>query len=55
LQELSGKAIGSASYKTFARDFGMKVSDVRGDDLQKQDAAIQNTFNTVAPKVFAKK
>ncbi|MGT2455542.1 Bug family tripartite tricarboxylate transporter substrate binding protein [Cupriavidus basilensis] len=54
LQELFAKAIASDAYKAFARDFGMKVADVRDDDLQKQVASIQNTFNSVAPKVFTK-
>jgi tripartite-type tricarboxylate transporter receptor subunit TctC len=55
LQELFAKAIASDSYKAFAKEFGMKVADVRGDDLQKQAVAIQNTFDTVAPKIFTKK
>lgn len=54
LQELFAKAIASDSYKAFAKEFGMKVADVRGDELQKQAVAIQNTFNTVAPKIFTK-
>ncbi|TWG79032.1 tripartite-type tricarboxylate transporter receptor subunit TctC [Cupriavidus gilardii J11] len=54
LQELFAKAIASDAYQAFTREFGMKVSDVRGDELQKQVVAIQNTFNTVAPKIFTK-
>lgn len=54
LQEMFAKALASDSYKSFAKEFGMKVSDVRGDELQKQAVAIQNTFNTVAPKIFTK-
>ncbi|AOB26215.1 Bug family tripartite tricarboxylate transporter substrate binding protein [Bordetella bronchiseptica] len=54
LQELFAKAIASDAYRKFAQDNGMTVADVRGDDLQKQAVAIQNTFNTVAPKIFTK-
>lgn len=54
LQELFARAIASDAYQSFAREYGMKVSDVRGDELQKQVVAIQNTFNTVAPKIFTK-
>lgn len=54
LEDLFAQAIASDDYQKFARDFGMKVSDVRGETLQKQALAIQNTFNTVAPKIFTK-
>ncbi|WP_255360136.1 tripartite tricarboxylate transporter substrate-binding protein [Cupriavidus sp. amp6] len=54
LQEMFAKALASDSYKSFAKEFGMKVSDVRGDELQKQAVSNQQTFNTVAPKIFTK-
>lgn len=54
LEEMFARALASEDYRKFARDFGMKVSDVRGETLQKQVQAIQNTFNTVAPKIFTK-
>lgn len=54
LEDMFGKAIGGDDYLKFSREFGVKVSDVRGEALQKQALAIQNTFNTVAPKIFTK-
>lgn len=54
LQDLFGKAISSDAYKEFAQQYGMKVSNLRGDALQKEAVEIQNTFNTVAPQIFTK-
>jgi len=54
LQDLFGAAIASDAYKEFAQQYGMKVSDLRGDALQKEAKDIQNTFNTVAPQIFTK-
>lgn len=54
LEKLFGDAIASDAYKEFAVQYGMKVTDLRGDALQKEAIAIQDTFNTVAPKIFVK-
>lgn len=54
LQELFGKAIASDDYKEFAQQYGIKISDLQGNDLQKEAQEIQKTFNTVAPQIFAK-
>jgi len=53
LQEIFGKAITSKEYQYFTQQYGIKIADVRGDDLQNQVLAIQRTFDTVAPKIFA--
>lgn len=55
LRDVFGKAIQSPAYKEFAAQYGMKVSDLQGDALQKEAVAIQETFNTVAPKIFVTK
>jgi tripartite-type tricarboxylate transporter receptor subunit TctC len=55
LRDIFGKAIQSAAYQEFAAQYGMKVTDLQGDALQKEALAIQATFNTVAPKIFIKK
>ncbi|NGM87040.1 tripartite tricarboxylate transporter substrate binding protein [Parapusillimonas sp. SGNA-6] len=55
LRELFGKAIQSPAYQEFAAQYGMKVTDLQGDALQKEAVAIQQTFNTVAPKIFVSK
>lgn len=54
LRSLFGKVIASDAYKDFAKQYGMKVADLRGDDLQREAQAIQKTFNTVAPQIFTK-
>lgn len=51
-EEMFAKAINSDAYKQFTREFGMTVSDVRGSAMEKEVQGIQNTFNTVAPKIF---
>jgi tripartite-type tricarboxylate transporter receptor subunit TctC len=54
LEDLFASALNSDAYKEFANQYGMKVSDLRGDKLQKEALDIQKTFNTVAPKIFTK-
>jgi tripartite-type tricarboxylate transporter receptor subunit TctC len=55
LRDIFGKAIQSPAYQEFAAQYGMKVTDLQGDALQKEAIAIQQTFNTVAPKIFVSK
>ncbi|HWL29260.1 MAG TPA: tripartite tricarboxylate transporter substrate binding protein [Burkholderiaceae bacterium] len=55
LRGIFGKAIQSPAYQEFAAQYGMKVTDLQGDALQKEAVAIQETFNTVAPKIFVAK
>jgi tripartite-type tricarboxylate transporter receptor subunit TctC len=55
LRDIFGKAIQSPAYQEFAAQYGMKVTDLQGDALQKEAVAIQETFNTVAPKIFVAK
>ncbi|HTJ97981.1 MAG TPA: tripartite tricarboxylate transporter substrate binding protein [Bordetella sp.] len=52
MEDLVAKAVNSDAYKQFTRDYGMSISDVRSAAMQKEAEGIQNTFNTVAPKIF---
>ncbi|MFA7668288.1 MAG: tripartite tricarboxylate transporter substrate binding protein [Burkholderiaceae bacterium] len=55
VRKLFAKALNSDAYQEFAVKYGMKVTDLQGDALQEQAKAIQQTFNTVAPRIFTKK
>lgn len=48
------KAVKSSEYARFATDNGFTATDVMGKQLEAQVAAVQQTLNVLAPKVFKK-